>query len=175
MCIHAKIWLIFVASLRTSCPQVVLAWLMQSCQQVWNQLQKACYNIAMLLQPCIVKVQTFLLHYSKKGATIPIHQIFSAIEAVSLHCLKPRGSHPLKSDDWKTTWYLYLLSFRNAAKKIYQIATNMFSVIKQVFFFKKGSGGNERNREATSPWFGRYRCHQKVDGWVVALAWRNLG
>lgn len=67
-------------------------------------------------------------------------------------CLKPRGSHPLKSDDWKTTWYLYLLSFRNAAKKIYQVATNMFSVIKQVFFFKKGSGGNEGNGSIAMVW-----------------------
>ena len=70
-----------VASLQTSRQQVVFARLVKSCQQVWNKLlttcnnlvdtvrlvtrlfQQACYNhdITILLQPCVVNLETFLL------------------------------------------------------------------------------------------------------------------
>ena len=68
--------------LETSCEQVVFALLFTSCQQVWNKLltcskvvdivrlgtrlfQQGCYNhdITILLQPCVVKLVTFLLYH----------------------------------------------------------------------------------------------------------------
>ena len=72
-----------VTSLQTSRQQVVFAWLVTSCQQVWNKLlttcnnlvdiirlvtrlfQQSCYNhdITILLQPCVVKLVTFLLYH----------------------------------------------------------------------------------------------------------------
>ena len=72
-----------VASLQTSCQQVVFAWLIASCRQVWNKLLTTCYNlvdivrlvtrlfqqgcynhdITILLQPCVVNFVTFLLYH----------------------------------------------------------------------------------------------------------------
>ena len=72
-----------VASLQTSRQQVVFAWLVTSCQQVWNKplttcnnlvdivrlvtrlFQQSCYNhhIIILLQPCVVNLVTFLLYH----------------------------------------------------------------------------------------------------------------
>ena len=68
--------------LEISCEQVVFAVLFTSCQQVWNKLltcnkvvdivrlgtrlfQQGCYNhdIRILLQPCVVKLVTFLLYH----------------------------------------------------------------------------------------------------------------
>ena len=71
-----------VASLPTSCQQVVFALLVPSCQQVWNKLLTTCNNlvdiirlvarlfqqvryghgITILLQPCVVNLVTFLLY-----------------------------------------------------------------------------------------------------------------
>ena len=78
---HAKISHL-VASLPTSRQQVVFALLVPSCQQVWNKLLTTCNNlvdirfvarlfqqvryshdIAILLQPCVVKFVTFLCIY----------------------------------------------------------------------------------------------------------------
>ena len=73
----------FTTSLQTSRQQVVFAWLVTSCQQVWNKLlttcnnlvdiitfvtrlfQQGCYNhdITILLQPCVVNLVTFLLYH----------------------------------------------------------------------------------------------------------------
>ena len=78
---HVKISQL-VASPKTSRQQVVFAWLVTSCQQVWNKLlttcnnlvdiirlvtrlfQQGCYNhdITILLQPCVVNLVTFLLY-----------------------------------------------------------------------------------------------------------------
>jgi hypothetical protein len=72
-----------VASLPTSCQQVVFALLVPSCQQVWNKLLTTCNNlvdiirlvarlfqqvryshdITILLQPCVVNLVTFLLYH----------------------------------------------------------------------------------------------------------------
>ena len=52
---------------------------------------------------------------------------------------------------------------------------HVFCYQASVFFSKKDLEETNGTVKATSPWFGRYRCHQKVDGWVVALAWRQLG
>ena len=79
---HVKISQL-VASLQTSCQQVVFARLVTSCQQVWNKLlttcnnlveivglvttlfQQGCYNhdITILLQTCVVNLVTFLLYH----------------------------------------------------------------------------------------------------------------
>ena len=79
---HVKISQL-VASLQTSRQQVVFAWLVTSCQQVWNKsvttcnnlvdivrlvtrlFQQGCYNhdITILLQPCVVNLVTFLLYH----------------------------------------------------------------------------------------------------------------
>ena len=79
---HVKISQL-VASLQTSCQQVVFARLVTSCQQVWNKLlticnklfdivrlvirlfQPGCYNhyITILVQPCVVNLVTFLLYH----------------------------------------------------------------------------------------------------------------
>ena len=78
---HVKISQL-VASLYTSRQQVVFALLVPSCHQVWNNLlttcnivadfvrlvtsliQQICYNhnITILLQPCFVNLETFLLY-----------------------------------------------------------------------------------------------------------------
>ena len=69
-------------SLQTSRKQLVFAWLVTSCQQVWNKLlttcnnlvdivrrvtrlfQQGCYNHdIMMLQPCVVNLVTFLLYH----------------------------------------------------------------------------------------------------------------
>ena len=72
-----------VASLPTSCQQVVFAMLVPSCQQVWNKLLTICNNrvdiirlvtrlfqqvryshdITILLQPCVINLVTFLLYH----------------------------------------------------------------------------------------------------------------
>jgi hypothetical protein len=72
-----------VASLPTCCQQVVFALLVPSCQQVWNKLLTTCNNLVdiirlvarlfqqvrcshektILLQPCVVKLITFLLYH----------------------------------------------------------------------------------------------------------------
>ena len=79
---HAKI-LHLLTSLPTSRQQVVFALLVPSCQQVWNKLLTTCNNlvdiirlvtrlfqqaryshdIAVLLQPCVVNLVTFLLYH----------------------------------------------------------------------------------------------------------------
>ena len=79
---HVKISQL-VASLQTSCQQVVFARLVTSCQQVWNKLLTTCNNlvdiirlvsrlfqqgyynhdITILLQPCAVNLVTFLLYH----------------------------------------------------------------------------------------------------------------
>ena len=69
--------------------------------------------------------------------------------------------------------YLFSYTFISECCKKIPGCKNMFSVIKQVFFSKKDL--EETKGTEASPWFGRYRCHQKVDGWVADLAWRNLG
>ena len=73
-----------VASLQTSRQQVVFAWLVPSCQQVWNKLlttcnnlvdiirlvtrlfRQGCYNrdVTILPQPCVVNLVTFLLYHA---------------------------------------------------------------------------------------------------------------
>ena len=72
-----------VTSLPTSRQQVVFALLVPSCQQVWNKVLTTCNNlvdiirlvtrlfqqvryshdIAVLLQPCVVNLVTFLLYH----------------------------------------------------------------------------------------------------------------
>jgi hypothetical protein len=72
-----------VTSLPTSRQQVVFALLVTSCQQVWNKVLTTCNNlvdiirlvtrlfqqvryshdIAVLLQPCVVNLVTFLLYH----------------------------------------------------------------------------------------------------------------
>ena len=79
---HVKISQL-VASLQTSRQQVVFAWSVTSCQQIWNKLLTTCNNlvdtvklvtrlfkqgyyshdITILLQPCVVHLVTFLLYH----------------------------------------------------------------------------------------------------------------
>ena len=72
----------FVTSLLTSCEQVVFAWLVTSCQQVWNKSLTACnklviirhitrlfwqgchnHDITILLQPCVVNLVAILFYH----------------------------------------------------------------------------------------------------------------
>ena len=89
---HVKISQL-VASLQTSCQQVVFARLVTSCQQVWNKLlttcnnlvdiirlvtrlfQQDCYNhdITIFLQLCLVNLATFLLYHD---CTRLVHELF---------------------------------------------------------------------------------------------------
>ena len=50
-----------VATLQTSHQQVVFAWLVTSCQQVWNKLLTTCNNFVNMFQTCYKVVPTRLL------------------------------------------------------------------------------------------------------------------
>lgn len=110
---------------------------------------------------------------------------------------KKRRHHPNPSDifsNWndeftfawsqedRTPWSLMIgrpldifiyFHFGMLQRKYTRLQQTCFLLSSKCFFSKKDL--EETKGTEASPWFGRYRCHQKVDGWVVALAWRNLG